>query len=156
MGSLPTSQFGVVSTWLVLARFHGLLWVACGGYEPDTKSRGTLIVSGIVHIHCGSPTALIDKPGMDIPQWDPSQHHRLVWCQHGWFWYCWPDFLTKPVTRSESLFFSSRRRADQSFGQIQLTRSHSTVDMVIPESIRWSFCNFISHNHKFYDIINRR
>ena len=75
-------------------------------------------------------------------------------CHLSHVYYC--NNLTKPVTRSESLFFSSRRRADQSFGQIQLTRSHSTVDMVIPESIRWSFCNFISHNPKFYDINNRR
>ena len=45
--------------------------------------------------------ALIDKPGMDIPQWDPSQHHSLVWWQHGWFW---PDLRASGVARAEDIY----------------------------------------------------
>ena len=51
--SLPTSHLGVVATWLILARFMVLLSGLHGGYEAGNKSRGTLTMSGMVHICFG-------------------------------------------------------------------------------------------------------
>ena len=52
--SLPTSHLGVVAPWLILlARFMALLSDMRGGYEAGNKSRGTLTMSGMVHINHG-------------------------------------------------------------------------------------------------------
>ena len=77
IGTLPTSHFGVVATWLVFATFWGLL---SGMWRIWVWQWVQRYIDCVWHsfISILGTMALIDEPGMGIQSLGPSQPHTLV------------------------------------------------------------------------------